>query len=128
MYLMVSAYTGSRKLGKALTRISDILESLEKKIESLEFQNPPYEGIVISLVDEDENYLKVIPSKDRIHYVDVGISPNLTFLPNDDKKFLSYIYEKVDLVIEKSKLEQPDKKKIKDVLLDWKNSLVIGGS
>jgi hypothetical protein len=120
---MVSAYTGSRKLGKALTRISDILESLEKKIESLEFQNTPYDGIVISLVDEDENYIKVIPSKDRIHYVDVGISPNLSFLPNDDKKFASYIYEKVNLVIEKCKIEKPDKKKIGDVLLAWKKSL-----
>lgn len=122
MYLMISAYTESRKLGKALTRLSDILESLEKKIKSLEIQKP-YEGIVISLVDEDENYLKEIPSKDHIHYVDVGISPKLTFLPNDDKNFFDYIYEKVNLAIEKCKLEQSDKKKIKEELLAWKNSL-----
>lgn len=126
MYLRISTYSEKRMLIKTMTRLYNTLKTIEKKVESLEIKTP-YEGIVISLVDENENYIKVIPGKDRIHYVDVGISPNLTFLPNDDQKFFSYVYEKVELVIEKSKLEQPDKKKIKDVLLDWKNSLGIGG-
>ena len=125
MYLRISTYSEKRMLIKTMTRLYNTLKTIEKKVESLEIKTP-YEGIVISLVDEDENYIKVIPGKDRIHYVDVGISPNLTFLPNDDQKFFSYVYEKVELVIEKSKLEQPDKEKIKDVLLDWKNSLGIG--
>ncbi|MFC2146886.1 hypothetical protein ACFLRT_05935 [Acidobacteriota bacterium] len=122
MYLRISTYSEKRMLIKTMTRVYNTLKTIEKKVESLEIKTP-YEGIVISLVDEDENYIKVIPGKDRIHYVDVGISPNLNFLPNDDQKFFSYIYEKVELVIEKSKIEKSDKEKIKDVLLAWKNSL-----
>jgi len=123
MYLLISSYTSNRKLGKAITRLSKVFKSLENKIESLDFQEATYDGMVICLVDEDENFFKVIPNKENVYQVTVGISPNLSLLPNDDKIFFSYIYKKVEIVLEKCRMEQSDKDKIKEVLLDWKNSL-----
>ena len=126
MYLSISSYTESRKLSKAITRFYATFDAFQKEIQTMDIKNNPYKGIIITFVDEDEEYFGEILDKDRYYHVDVGISPNLTLLPNEDKKFFSYIYEKVDLVIEKSKLEQPDKKRIKDVLLNWKNSFGNG--
>lgn len=120
MYLLISSYTGNRKLGKAITRLSNIFESLEKKIESIDFQKGTYDGMVICLVDEDENFLKEIPTKENVYQVTVGISPNLSLLPHDDKNLFSYIYKKIEIVLEKCKMEQSDKEKIKEVLLAWK--------
>jgi len=123
MYLSISAYTESRKLIKAIRRFYNTFESFQKEIESLEIQDTTYDGIIISLVDEDEDYFKETPNKDRIYDVDVGISNNLSLLPNEDIKFFSFIHDKIEFVLDKCKLEQSDKEKIKDVILSWKNSL-----
>ena len=123
MYLSISSYTSSRKLSKAINRFYATFDSFQKKIQAMEIKNNPYKGIIVTFVDEDEKYFGEIIDKDRYYHVDLGIPLNLSMLPNDDKKFFTYVYEKVDFVIEKSKLEQPDKKKIKDVLFAWKNSL-----
>lgn len=123
MYLSISTYTESRKLIKAIRRFYNTFDSFQKEIESLEIQDKTYDGIILSLVDEDEDFFKETTNKDRIYDVDVGISTDLSLLPNDDKNFFSYVYDKMVLVIDKCKIEKSDKKKIKDVLSDWKKSL-----
>ena len=123
MYLSISSYTASRKLSKAINRFYATFDSFQKEIQVMEIENNPYKGIIITFVDEDENFFVEVIDKDRFYHVDVGISPNLSLLPNDDKKFFSYIYEKVELVIAKSKIEKSDKDKINEVLVAWKKSL-----
>ena len=64
MYISISAYTDSRKLIKAIRRFYNTFDSFQKEIESLGIKDTTYDGIIISLVDEDEDYFKETPNKD----------------------------------------------------------------
>lgn len=98
MEFVISCITERRKLGKALSRLSDDIESLEQAMLSKVTRICDVDIIEFWMVDRPLDYIEVVKKTDKLIEIHCGVSDALSYLPADDSVFLENIKTGLDKV------------------------------
>jgi hypothetical protein len=119
MQIGVTCITGSQSVIEACRRIIPEVDRLNERV-SQERISTGYSHMLVSFVDKDDDYLRLVPNRDAILQAQTGYIPEALARGTPKEELIEYVKGKLARVIERAKLGRNVQERLLVLVREWR--------